>query len=156
LYRGTAPAQVNLDGLGYLKLLPHNFSAGHLLYMPLLRATTALRYGDALDAGRLLDAVSASAAVALFYTCARTFVDRAAALLAAAGLAVSYAVWVQGCDVECYAPALLALIALLVLLCAARARPGVETTLGVGVALGVAVLTHLTHVLAAPLVVAWM
>ena len=38
LYLVTAPAIPNLDGLGYLKLLPHNFAAGHLLYMPALRA----------------------------------------------------------------------------------------------------------------------
>ena len=36
LYRASAPAVVNLDGLGYLKQMSHNFAAGHLLYLPLL------------------------------------------------------------------------------------------------------------------------
>src|SRR4051812_50073963 len=55
LYLVTAPAVPNLDGLGYLKLLPHNFAAGHLLFMPALRALTRL-VGDGLRAGRLYDA----------------------------------------------------------------------------------------------------
>ena len=42
LYRPSAPAVPNLDGLGYLKLLPHNLAAGHLLYMPLLRLSVRI------------------------------------------------------------------------------------------------------------------
>ena len=56
LYLLTAPAIPNLDGLGYIKLLPHNFAAGHLLFMPALRALTHL-VGDGLRAGRLYDAL---------------------------------------------------------------------------------------------------
>lgn len=153
LYRHTAPAQVNLDGLGYLKQLAWNVNAGHLLYLPLVRVATALRHGDALDGARLLGAASAAAAVALSYACARAFEGRRSALLFASGLLVSYAVWVQGSDVECYAPALLALLILAALLLSARALPGVESTAAVGLALGLAVLVHITHVLAVPLVV---
>ncbi len=61
LYLLTAPAAVNLDGLGYLKLLSKNFAAGHLLYMPLLRAATRLCHGDGLRAGRLLSAADRAA-----------------------------------------------------------------------------------------------
>jgi len=71
LYRATAPAQVNLDGLGYLKLLRHNFSAGHLLYLPLLRAAAARPFASPLDAARAVSAVSAAAAVALSYATSR-------------------------------------------------------------------------------------
>ena len=46
LYLLTAPATVNADGLGYLKLLPHNFAAGHLLFMPLLRGATRHGFAD--------------------------------------------------------------------------------------------------------------
>src|SRR5436853_1924165 len=98
VYLAWPPDAVNLDGLGYLKRLPHNFAAGHLLYMPLLRAATALFGGDGLRAGRALDALAAAVAIALFFGAARVLVSRQAALLAAAGLAVSSAVWVQGAD----------------------------------------------------------
>src|SRR5215468_5931484 len=71
LYLATPPAVVNLDGLGYLKLLEHNFAAGHLLYMPLLRAVTRLTHGDGLRAGRVLDALLGGLGVALIYDIAR-------------------------------------------------------------------------------------
>ena len=70
LYLCTAPAIPNLDGLGYLKLLPHNFAAGHLLFMPALRALTRL-VGDGLRAGRLYDALLGGTGVVLTYSIAR-------------------------------------------------------------------------------------
>jgi hypothetical protein len=156
LYRGSAPAVVNLDGLGYLKLLPHNFAAGHLLYMPLLRAATAAFHGQGLEAGHWLSATAGALSVGLAFLCARCLVGRSAAVLAAAGLAVSYGAWVQGADVEVYAVALAALLALFAVALAYRASPGAGVALAIGVALGVAVLTHLTHVLATPFVVVWI
>jgi hypothetical protein len=62
---------------------------------------------------------------------------------------------VQGSDVEVYAVALLALVVLLVLLLGYRRRPTDGMAAGCGLALGVAVLFHLTHVLATPLVASW-
>jgi hypothetical protein len=163
VYHATAPAQPNLDGIGYLKrdgYLGHNFAAGHLLYMPLLRLAVHLGHGHALEAGQRLDAVLAALALALSYACARAFAGRAAAALATAGLLFSYGVWVQGADVESYALSLLAFAMLLALLLAWRAlgaeAPSLEATLAVGLALGIAVLTHLTHVLAVPFVASWM
>jgi hypothetical protein len=156
LYRRTAPAVVNLDGLGYLKLIPHNFAAGHLLFMPLVRFAAARFHGDGLAAARAVDAAAAAAAIGLAFACARAFLGRGPSALAAAGLAVSYGVWVQGADVEVYACALAALLALFALLCAYRERPTAGVAAAAGVALGVAVLFHVTHVLAVPLVLTWM
>src|SRR5262245_39870213 len=70
LYLVTAPAVPNLDGLGYIKLIPHNFAAGHLLYMPALRALTWL-LGDGLRAGRLYDALLGGTGIVIFYGIAR-------------------------------------------------------------------------------------
>lgn len=155
LYQGSAPGVVNLDGLGYVKLLPHNFAAGHLLYMPLLRMTTALCHGQGLDAGRLVSAVAAAVAVALFYRAARALLARPPALLGTAGLIVSYAVWVQGSDVEAYACALAAQLGVLTLALAYRTAPGLLRAFNLGLALAGAVLFHLTHVLLTPFVVLW-
>ena len=70
LYLLTAPAIPNLDGLGYIKLLPHNFAAGHLLFMPALRALTRL-VGDGLRAERLYDALLDGTGVVLTYSIAQ-------------------------------------------------------------------------------------
>ena len=155
LYFATRPAVVNSDGLGYIKLLPHNFAAGHLAYMPLLRlAAFVLR--DGLRAGLALSAVAGGVAVGLCYGCARALADRFASVVAACGLAVSYGVWVQGSDVEIYALALAALLALFAVALAYRARPSPARALAVGVALGWCVLLHLTHVLITPFVFFWI
>ena len=135
LYLCTAPAVVNADGLGYLKLLPHNFAAGHLLYMPLLRAATQ-PLGDGLRAGRLVNALLGGTGVVLMYGIVRRTLGalplgrpyaasdvRFAATFAAAGLAVSYGYWVQGSDVEAYAAAMVALLCTVRLLLAYRAQP---------------------------------
>ena len=113
----TAPAVPNLDGLGYLKLLPHNFAAGHLLFMPALRALTRL-VGDGLRAGRLYDALLGGTGVVLTYSIARRLLaawdDEAARLgaaFAAGGLALSYGYWSEANDVEAYAAAMVALLA---------------------------------------------
>jgi hypothetical protein len=156
LYLFTAPGVPNLDGLGYLKLLPHNFAAGHLLYMPLLRAATRLCGGDGLRAGRLANALLAGSGVVLAYGIVRRLVGNAgllapdarfAATFAAAGLALSFGYWVQGADVEAYAAAIVALLSTVRLALAHRVRPTLPRALAVGVMLGVAVLCHLTHVL---------
>ena len=120
LYLLTAPGVVNLDGLGYLKLLPHNFAAGHLLYMPALRAMARLFHGDGLRAGRLLDALLGGTGVVLFYGIVRRVLThsarsvfgsedgRFAATFAACGLALSYGYWIEAADVEAYAAATVA------------------------------------------------
>ena len=107
LYLCTAPAVVNLDGLGYLKLLPHNFAAGHLLYMPLLaRGDAARRRRPARRPpgqraprrhrrGADVQHRSPHARRAAARAPRRSDV-RFAATFAAAGLAVSYGYWVQG------------------------------------------------------------
>jgi hypothetical protein len=168
LYLCTAPAVVNPDGLGYLKLLPHNFAAGHLLYMPLLRAATHL-VGDGLRAGRLVNALLGGTGVVLMYGIVRRTLAalplgrpyaasdvRFAATFAAAGLAVSYGYWVQGSDVEAYATAMVALLCTVRLLLAYRAQPTLLRALAVGLFLGLSVLCHLTHVLLTPLVFAFI
>jgi hypothetical protein len=156
LYLFTAPGVVNLDGLGYLKLLPHNFAAGHLLYMPLLRLARRLLGGDGLVAGRLLDAVLGGSGVVLQYGIVRRVAGdagllgesaRFAATVAAVGLALSYGYWVEGSDVEAYAAAVVALLSTVRLALAYQRRPTTARALAVGVALGVSVGFHLSHVL---------
>jgi hypothetical protein len=169
LYLFTAPAVVNPDGLGYLKLLPHNFAAGHLLYLPMLRAATRLLGGDGLRAGRILDAMLGGSGVVLLYGLTRRALSqlplgrpfsvadvRFASTLAAAGLAVSWGYWTESADVEAYAAAVVALLSTVRLCVAYRARPTVWRALGVGAMLGVSVLCHLTHVLLTPFVAAWL
>ncbi len=160
---------VNPDGLGYLKLLPHNFAAGHLLYMPLLRAATHLFGGDGLRAGRFVNAMLGGTGVVLTYGIVRRALFslplgrpfsaadiRFAATFAAAGLALSYGYWVQGADLEVYAAAMVALLSTVRLLLAYQVRPTAPRALAVGVLLGVAVLCHLEHVLLTPFVAAWV
>jgi hypothetical protein len=169
LYLATAPAVVNPDGLGYLKLIPHNFAAGHLLYLPILRTATRLFGGDGLHAGRIVNAMLGGSGVVLMYgltrralsqlPLGRPFTDadvRFASTLAAAGLGVSYGYWVQGSDVEAYAAAIVALLSTVRLCVAYQARPSLSRAIGVGLLLGVSVLCHLTHVLMTPFVAAWL
>src|SRR5581483_3808205 len=169
LYLCTAPAVPNADGLGYLKLLPHNFAAGHLAFMPILRTATRLTADDGLRAGRLLDALLGGSGVVLMYGIARRALSflplgrpfstddlRFVATAAAAGLAVSYGYWIQGADVEAYALALVALLSTVRLALAYRARPTAFRALATGALLGVAVLCHLSHVLLTPFVAAYL
>jgi hypothetical protein len=159
LYLVTAPAVPNLDGLGYLKLIPHNFAAGHLLFMPALRALSRL-LGDGLRAGRLYDAVLGGSGVVLFYGIARRLLPgaigdeatRRAAPFAAAGLALSYGYWSEACDVEAYAAAMVALLMTVRVALSYRAHPSLGRAVFTGLVLGVAVLSHVTHVLLAPFV----
>jgi hypothetical protein len=159
LYLVTSPGTLNADGLGYLKLLPHNFAAGHLLYMPLLRFATTHLGGDGLRIGRLLDAILGATGVLLTYGIARraaplrsdrTFV----ATVAACGTALSYGYWIESCDVEAYALATVALLALVRVALPYPAQPGVARALLIGLCLAGCVLTHLSHVLASFFVVA--
>lgn len=163
VYLATAPAVVNLDGLGYLKLLEHNFAAGHLLYMPLLRAATRLAHGNGLGAGRALDAILGGVGVVLLYDiarllhCRRSASERLlAASFAACGLALSYGYWVEAADLEAYAAATVALLALVRMLLAYAARPSVWRAAATGVLLGGAVLCHIEHALAALLVAVYL
>ena len=155
LYLVTAPAIPNLDGLGYLKLLPHNFAAGHLLFMPALRALTRL-VGDGLRAGRLYDALLGGTGVVLTYSIARRMLAawdddaaRLGAAFAAAGLALSYGYWSEANDVEAYAAAMVALLATVRMALSYAQEPSLGRAAATGLLLGVAVLSHLSHVLLA-------
>ncbi|HZS38638.1 MAG TPA: glycosyltransferase family 39 protein [Polyangia bacterium] len=165
LYLATAPAVVNPDGLGYLKLLPHNFAAGHLAFMPLLRALTRLFHGDGLRAGRLGDALLGGTGVVLLYGIVRRVLRdsgrsaddaRFAATFAAAGLALSYGYWIEAADVEAYAAATVALLSTVRLLVAYGARPTLLRALACGALVGASVLCHVEHVLLAPLTAAYL
>jgi hypothetical protein len=152
LYLLTAPGVVNLDGLGYLKLLPHNFAAGHLLYMPLLRGATRLLGGHGVRVGRLLDALAAGTGVLLTFSIAWLIAPlrtdrRFVASVAAIGLALSYGYWIEACDVEAYALATTALLALVRVTLPYPSRPSFARALAMGACLGLAVLCHLSHVL---------
>ena len=155
LYLLTAPAIPNLDGLGYIKLLPHNFAAGHLLFMPALRALTRL-VGDGLHAGRLYDALLGGTGVVLTYSIARRMLSawseeeaRLGAAFAACGLALSYGYWSEANDVEAYAAAMVALLATVRMALSFAPHPSLGRAAATGALLGVAVLSHLSHVLLA-------
>jgi dolichyl-phosphate-mannose-protein mannosyltransferase len=158
LYLLTAPAIPNLDGLGYIKLLPHNFAAGHLLFMPALRALTRL-VGDGLRAGRLYDALLGGTGVVLVYSIARRLLAawdddaaRLGAAFAACGLALSYGYWSEANDVEAYAAAMVALLATVRMALSFAPHPSLGRAAATGALLGVAVLSHLSHVLLSPFV----
>jgi hypothetical protein len=166
LYLLTAPAVPNLDGLGYLKLLPHNFAAGHLLYMPALRALTRL-LGDGLHAGRLYDALLGGTGIVLFYGIARRLLSarpdankdddvRLGATFAALGLMLSYGYWSEANDVEAYAAAMVALLATVRLALSFASSPTLARAAATGLLLGVAVLCHLEHVLLSPFVAVYL
>jgi hypothetical protein len=154
LYLCTAPDVVNLDGLGYLKLVPHNFAAGHLLFMPLFRAAIQVTGRDGLHAGRLLDALLGATGLVLTYGIARRMGaigdrGRAAPTVAAIGLGLSYGYWLEGADLESYAAAMVALLGTVRLALSYAARPAAPRAAAVGVALACAVLCHLEHVVLA-------
>lgn len=160
LYLCTAPAIPNLDGLGYLKLLPHNFAAGHLMFMPALRALTRL-VGDGLRAGRLYDALLGGTGVVLTYSVARRLLaawrddeQRFGAALAACGVMLSYGYWSEANDVEAYAAATVALLATVRMALSFAPQPSLARAAATGVLLAAAVLSHLSHVLLS-LFVAW-
>jgi hypothetical protein len=155
LYLLTAPAIPNLDGLGYIKLLPHNFAAGHLLFMPALRSLTRL-VGDGLRAGRLYDALLGGTGVVLTYSIARRMLAawddeqaRLGAAFAACGLMLSYGYWSEANDVEAYAAAMVALLATVRMALSFAPHPSLARAAGTGALLGLAVLSHLSHVLLA-------
>ena len=153
VYLLTAPAVPNLDGLGYLKLLPFNFAAGHLLFMPALRLVAGL-VGDGLRAGRLYDALCGGTGVVLLYSVARRLLAgrsddeiRMGATFAAAGLGLSYGYWSEANDVEAYAAAMVALLATVRMALSFTPHPTLGRAFLVGVCLALCVLSHLTHVL---------
>ena len=107
------PAVVNGDGLGYLRAAAHGgVYAGHLGYLPLLRALLMLLPGarpvELLPWARALSVASGVGCLGAFGAAARRLQLRAW-LAATAGLGASFAVLVSSSDVECYAPALLML-----------------------------------------------
>src|SRR5438445_13387682 len=165
LYLVTAPAVPNLVGLGYVKLLPHNFAAGHLLYMPVLRALSRV-IGDGLHAGRLYDALLGGTGIVIFYGIARrllsSFSEDAAtgaslgATFAACGLAVSYGYWSEANDVEAYAAAMVALLATVRMALSFEAAPTLGRSAATGAVRGIAVLSHLSHVLLSFFVAAFL
>ena len=153
LYLCTAPAIPNLDGLGYIKLLPHNFAAGHLFFMPALRALTRL-VGDGLRAGRLYDALLGGTGVVLTYSIARRLLaawnddeQLLGAAFAACGLGLSYGYWSEANDVEAYAAAMVALLATVRMALSFAPHPSLGRAAATGALLGAAVLSHLSHVL---------
>ncbi len=155
LYLLTAPAIPNLDGLGYIKLLPHNFAAGHLLFMPALRLLSRL-LGDPLRAGRLYDALLGGTGVVVTYSIARRMLAawgdddaRLGAAFAACGLGLSYGYWSEANDVEAYAAAMVALLLTVRMALSFAAHPTLLRAAATGALLGIAVLSHLSHVLLA-------
>ena len=153
VYLLTAPAVPNLDGLGYIKLLPFNFAAGHLLFMPALRLVAGL-VGDGLRAGRLYDALLGGTGVVLLYSIARRLLAgrdddqvRLGATLAAGGLALSYGYWSEANDVEAYAAAMVTLLATVRMALSFKPHPTLGRAFLVGICLSLCVLSHLSHVL---------
>jgi hypothetical protein len=112
VYLALPAAVMNGDGFGYYNraLSPDwldKLSPGHLLYTPLLaglgRAALALGLPP-LIVMRLVNQLAGAGAIALLYATARRCgLDRLGGGLAAAGLAVSFGVWVQATDLEAYA-----------------------------------------------------
>lgn len=148
-----APAEVNGDGIGYLKAVREGARyPGHLGYVPLLsaaiRAAHWLGGGTGLSGGivpgRLLSALAGGLAAALLgIFLERRTGDRKCALSGAAGLLCSAGFLVAGSDIECYAPALLAIVATLALL----ETPTVGRAALAGLTLAAAVLLHIENVL---------
>jgi hypothetical protein len=151
LYLTTAPDAVNLDGLGYLKLLPHNFAAGHLLFLPLFRAAIRATALDGLRAGRLLDAVLGGTGLVLVHGIAYRLADprerRFVAAFTACGLGASYAYFSEANDLETYAASTVALLVTVRLVLSYEERPTVGRALAVGSALAIAVLSHIEHII---------
>jgi hypothetical protein len=126
-YAFFGPAEVNGDGIGYLKAARDGvLYPGHVAYVPLLalcgRIARTLGLTDGtlrglVVPGRLLSAISIGIATAALATLVdRRSGDRSRALVAALGLAASAGVVLVGTDVESYAPALAALALALVCL----------------------------------------
>ena len=149
------PAVVNGDGLGYLKAAPTDvLYPGHLAYLPLLRLLA--RLAGAADSlallrpAQALSVVATAGAVLCLHRAACLLVDEVAATVAAAGLAVSFAVVQAGADVETYAPALLAMC-FTTWAAAARAKgSGWGWLILAGLGLAAAALLHVENVLFGP------
>jgi hypothetical protein len=160
VYLATAPRLVNGDGIGYLKLATYHTAPppGHLLYGLLLEALLAASHARSalglLEPARVLSAAAGAAAVALVVGVARELGhDRRAALMVAAGCAVSWGVWQEADDVETYAVALAALVAAVLLTLRARRSGRARDGVWAGLAAALAVLFHLANLLALPFLV---
>ncbi len=148
----TAPATVNGDGLGYLReVAGRDLVPGHLAYLPMLRALARLtRPAAPLDLepwARGLSLLFALGGLALFYDAARRVRAPAAALFATALLGLSHAYFRSAQEVEVYAAAACAALAVLWALTRLITGPREHAprwAATAGAALGLAVLCHLT------------
>ncbi len=138
LYAALAPAVVNGDGLGYLNAAsdPQAIYPGHLLYLPVLRVLRAIFHLgpwpiDLLVPARIVSHLCAGLAI-LFIGFSARYVG-ANGVVAALGMACSFAILGAGSDVESYAPALCALS--LALFSLVRARP-ILCAIGCSLAIG--------------------
>lgn len=154
----STPAEVNGDGVGYLKQISGDgIAPGHLAYMPLLRALSAvIPHAVPLDLVlplRLLGLACALLALGLLYDAAlRLHGSTTAALFGTALLGLSHAFSRSATEVEVYAPAALLAVATLWALARHRVNPRPVWAVLAGLAAGAAVLLHLTlALLAVPL-----
>lgn len=152
-----APAEINGDGVGYLKQLAERGTVpGHPAYLPLARLIVDV-HGPALAAVwplRLLSLLTSGAALFLFAASCRRLVPGGRWLLATGLLASSYAVLRAAHQVEVYGPALLAAVATLYALARLHETRQARWALTAGCCAALAALFHLTlAALALPVVV---
>ena len=151
-----APAEVNGDGVGYLKRVSDGgLAPGHLAYLPLARGIAALWPHDTLlelvAPLRLLSLACALGSLVLLHDAARRFrCDRRAATVAVALFGLSHAFIRSAVQIETYAPATLAAVAVLWSLVRHRDAEGSARHLWAllaGLLVAAATLMHLTLIL---------
>lgn len=143
-----APAEVNGDGIGYLKqLAARGTVAGHPAYLPLARLVAGPFDGPLINAVwplRLLSLGAVGAALLLFAASCRRLVPGGRWLLATMLLASAYAVLRAAHQVEVYALALLAAVATLYALSRVLETRQLRWALLAGLVAALAGLLHLT------------
>lgn len=143
-----APAEVNGDGIGYLKQLAARGTVpGHPAYLPLARLVAGPFDGPLLDAVwplRLLSLGAVGAALLLFAASCRRLVPGGRWLLATMLLASAYAVLRAAHQVEVYALAFLAAIATLYALSRVLETRQLRWSLAAGLCAAMAALLHLS------------
>jgi hypothetical protein len=155
-----SPAEVNGDGLGYLRRLEGDALApGHLGYLPLGRALVRVLAPSPHERAlfdlepilRWLSIILATATLILFHGAARRLLSARQALFATALLALCHGFFRSAREVEVYASSLFFLVAALHALVRLRStsRHLLWSTVA-GLATGAAILFHLTLVLVAP------
>jgi len=152
-----APAEINGDGVGYLRQIPqHTLAPGHLAYLPLLRLLAHVwPHGALLDLvlpARLLSLACALTSLVLLYDSAhRLHGQRQHGMLAVALLGLSHCFIRSSVEVEVYA--ISTLLATGALWALTRSRRSLRWALPAGLLAGTAVLLHLTlTLLALPLI----